>query len=591
MKNNELAVPDHQQQFRTGLIEVLMLLAFALLAIRLFDLQCLQHQSFKWLARRQQKVRYPIAAPRGRILDRYTRILATSFKVRSVYADPLNISDQQAVARQLTSLLHLNSSELLQLFEEKSERRFVWVKRLVSDAEADAVSALKLAGVGLRHEFKRAYPMGALAAHTIGFTDIDGRGLEGIELAYDSTLTGKPGYQAVERDGHRQKLLTPQSIYRPPESGKDVVLTIDAVIQHLVEAEIAKVVNKWDPVSVTIMVAEPHSGEVLGLANWPTFNLNRFSKAPPEHRLNRAVASAYEPGSTFKPIVAAALLQEGLVQLEDRLFCHNGTYKVPGIRRTIRDVHGYGWLSFREVVTKSSNIGMTKATQRIEARDLHRHLRSFGFGERTGIELPGEIPGMVYPLRLWSRYSMTSIPYGYEILVTPMQMLAAFNVFANRGRWVRPTIIKGILDKRGSLTCPSPTPVRQVLERKVADQMLSIVLTDVVNEGTGKRAQLLEYQVAGKTGTAKKASSGSYVQGKYLSSFICSAPADDPRISVLVMVNEPRQGGSHYGGTVAAPSAARIVKATLDYLFSRPEEMPMPRIQQLAWSPNHEHHN
>jgi len=271
--------------------------------------------------------------------------------------------------------------------------------------------------------------------------------------------------------------------------------------------------------------------------------------------------------------------------MDDRVFCHQGSYKVPGIRRTIRDVHGYGWLNFQQVVIKSSNSGITKLSQRLSAAAMSSYVRRFGFGMRTGIELPGEIPGQVTPLRRWSRYTRTSVPYGYEVLVTPVQLLAAFNVFANGGIWARPRIVKGYINAGGELITPRQMEVRAVLSGGVANRMLDPILTGVVNEGTGQQARLADYQVAGKTGTTRKAGPGGYSENSYVSSFVCCAPAGDPRISVLVMVNEPRRGGSHYGGTVAAPSAARIVKAALDYLDASEERQPA-NSPQLAWSQN-----
>lgn len=576
-------MPDRWQKHRAETTRILMLLVFALLAVRLFDLQCLQHPSLNWLASNQQKARFPVLSRRGTIFDTNFRTLAASLEVQSVYAEPCNIADKKHTAEELAAALKLDPVGLTRLFKEKSSRKFVWVKRKVDRTEAEAVPRLGLQGIGLRKEFKRLYPMGSLACHVIGFCDIDERGLEGIELAFDQSLTGKPGYQIVEQDGHRHKLVTAQSISQPPQQGKTIVLTLDSVIQHIVEAEIPEIVTTWDPVSVTSMVMRPTTGEVLALANWPGFDLNSFSTTPAEHRLNRAVAAGYEPGSTFKPFLAAALLEEGLAGMDDRVFCHHGNYKVPGIRRTIRDVHAYGWLNFQEVVIKSSNIGMTKLSARLSASAMRGYVRRFGFGRRTGIELPGEIPGQVTPAGLWSRYTRTSVPYGYEVLVTPIQLLAAFNVFANRGLWVRPRIVKGYIDAGGNLVTPREIQLSTVTSSAVADRMLDPILTGVVNEGTGKRARLSEYQIAGKTGTTKKAGPGGYSASRYVSSFVCCAPAENPRISVLVMVNEPRRGGSHYGGTVAAPSAARIVKATLDYLAAK-EGKQRHDSRQLVWS-------
>ena len=539
-------------------------------AVRLAFLQIMRHEYYAGLAEDQRIFRQPIEARRGGFFDRTGRPLCVSVPARSVFLAPAEISvdNVPVVSQALSHILNVDETELANsLLGPYDGRQFKWVKRRVSEYEAAAVDALKLKGVRLRTEYRRTFPQGLLASHVIGFVNVDEVGQEGLEKVLDNELTGTNGLELLECDGTRKPLLTDRARFDPVVNGCDVQLTIDAEIQRIVETELSQAMDDWDPVSVTGIVMEVKTGRILALANAPTFSPVRPANCEPGDRLNRAVSACYEPGSIFKPFVMAGFLDAHLGQLDDTIFCENGLFRIRG--RRLHDHQPYGWLTVSEVIEKSSNVGMAKIGLQMGPGRLFGTISAFGFGESTHSGLPGELAGIVTPFKQWTVYTVTSVPMGQEIAATPMQIITAFNAIANGGMLLRPQVIESIADADGKVLrrFEGPAPVRRVVRSDTARRLIDQALTGVVLRGTGRAANFGIYPKFGKTGTAQKVSTaGGFAHSRFVSSFLCGAPVDDPRVAVLVLIDEPRRGSSYYGGTVAAPAAARIVEKTLKYL-------------------------
>ena len=562
---------------RARLLGGCMLCVFALLGFRLYHLQYAEAARFQEMAARQQGSYVVLAARPGNIVDSRGRTLAASIEVDSVFADPAQIEDRLRAARALGGALGLDASSLLELLERKADKRFVWIKRRVSRHEATTVRWLGLPDrwVGTTKEFLRVYPQGMLACHVLGHRDIDNVGRDGVERRMDAYLRGQAGRRYFLRDARRRVLAIDHARSVMPVHGKTVVLTIDSVIQHIVEEALDQVMAQWKPTSASAVVMDPTTGEVLALANRPAFDPNRMADYPAASWRNRAIMDIYEPGSTFKPFVASIALDRGLVSLSERFFCHHGVYAMG--RRRLHDHHPYGWLSFPDVIIKSSNIGMAQLGERLGNARMYEGLRAFGFGHPTGIDLPGETAGQLHPLARWTSYSTGSIPMGQEIGLTPIQLARAWCALANSGRLLTPKTCRGVteLDGTSLKDWTKPTEVGRALSAPVARTMVDPILTGVVEQGTGRRARLTEYRVWGKTGTAQKRrpDGRGYSHHLHVSSFVAGAPAHDPKIVVVVMVNEPTVGTTHYGGTVAAPAVGQIIRKGLNYLQVAPDAL------------------
>lgn len=563
-------------KIRVVAIGIVLVIAYIALGVKLVWIQLFDHEKYSKLAEAQHNKRIELTAHRGTILDCKGRKLAESLILCSVFANPAEIEEKAMTAHLLAKTLRLDAAQVLKLL--KKEKKFVWIKRKITEDEAAAIKKLNLQGVGCREETNRFYPNGMLCSQVVGFVDIDGKGLEGIELAFDNILSGESGYRWLQRDARQRHLSTLGGETQPPRHGDGVALTIDAVIQTIVEDELRKAYETYKPISAIAVVMVPSTGEILAMANLPSYDPNFFWRYFPDEWRNRAVTDCYEPGSLLKPVVASGALEYGLATPEDVFFCHNGTYKIG--KRTLHDVHEYGRLTLAEILIKSSNIGMAKLGMLMGQEKLYHHLRKFGFGEKTNVELPGESSGVVRPLRKWSYYSVTSIPMGHEITVTPLQILTAFCAIANGGELLRPRIVRTVTENDGKKIKKGfvePVKIRRVMSSTVANDTMTPILSMVVKEGTGKKADMPEYEVAGKTGTAQKLLPGGrgYSSSKYVSSFIGYAPANHPEICVLVMLDEPR-GGAYYGGTVAAPVVREIVRKTLDYMGVKPQDVLPP---------------
>ncbi|NIA07672.1 MAG: penicillin-binding protein 2 [Actinobacteria bacterium] len=536
--------------------------------------------------RQQSQVLY-LPSRRGSILDRLGRVLAADVRATGVFADPQILSDPPSAAEQLSGLLAIPSPELLTLIRQADGRRFVWLKRDVPDSTAQRVRDLGIRGIALQSYQRRVYPQGSLAGQLLGFTGLDGSGLEGLERKFDRELTGTDGRQQSTSDPRRRTLFSSADTYRSVRDGANLVLTIDSVIQHITETQLLQACTKYQAKWGLALVMDPSNGRILALANWPSFSPAEFRTSTPQQRRNRCLSDVFEPGSTFKPFIAAKALELGLFSLDDEIFCHNGLYRTGS--RTLRD-HGagYGTLSFEDVVVHSSNIGMAIVGQRLGNSRLSQAVRSFGFGQETGIDLAGESVGLVAPLKDWTSYSTTSIPMGQEVAVTGLQLLRAFCAFANDGLLYRPTIVREVVSPNGQVfwrQVPDENPQR-VLDPEVAQLMRRRVLANVVERGTGTRAKISGWRVFGKTGTSQVPGPGGYLPDAFVGSFLGGAPLDNPRLCVLVSIGQPDRSIGYYGGTVAAPAVGSILQQSLAYLGVPTEPQPTALAPQ-TYSSSH----
>jgi cell division protein FtsI/penicillin-binding protein 2 len=555
-------------------------------------------------AERQHRATRTIPARRGEILDTRGRVLAGTVRHPSVFVDPGMLQDVRFAAYSVAQVLGLNAAEVeQQLYKGQEEgAHFLWLKRRISADELAAfervIATRRLRAFDMQYEPARVYPQGKVAPHVLGFVGLDRRvppgddqpfedlcGREGIEAAYDDVLAGTPGRRILTVDVGRRAVRAPADTFRPAVDGATVVLTIDAYIQEVAEKVLRETFNKYAPEWGVALVFDPWSGEVLAMATMPDYdpaepvppNFNDLTAAQQdeirERWRNRAVTDSFEPGSVFKPFVASCALDEGIVRI-DEVFAVNGPVHDFG-RRTIRDTHPYGSLALHEIISKSSNIGMGMVGGRCGMEKLHRFVRSFGFGDITGVGLPGEHTGMVQDFSRWNpSFSPQSIPIGQEIAITPIQIATGFSVFCNGGVLLRPRIVRGIIGPNGETLADfsRPIAVRRVLSEQTTEMFRKQALVETVTEGTGKSAKLDEYQVFGKTGTAQVARPGGhgYLPGKYVGSFVGGAPSDNPRAVVLVSIYKPSKEG-YYGGTVAAPAVKEILAETLAYMQVPPE--------------------
>lgn len=542
----------------------LALLAFGLVLVgRLVHLQIIQHDHLSAQSEKQYLRTVEITSGRGNIYDRNRNQLAINIQVESVYADPKSIVEKTATARILARTLGLSHNAILKKL--KSNRHFVWIKRKSEMNAVEKLKQLDLVGVGFITESKRYYPKRKLAASTLGFVGLDNQGLAGVEHFHHTVLKGNPQRSVLEKDARGRFLWTTANAHELNKGKRDVVLTLDEVIQFIAERELGRQVREYQAKSGLAIVMDPYTGAVYALASAPEFNPNNYLAYSKEIWRNDAVASAYEPGSIFKPIVAAAALEEGLAGPDDIFFCENGSFRVGRSRIGEAAGHQFGWLTLRNIIAKSSNIGAIKIAQGLGKRRFFDYIQKFGFGRKLGIDLPGEATGKLRNLKQWSGLSLASISFGHEISVTPMQMVSAISAIANGGVLIRPRLTRAIL-KNGILEKTfEPEGIQTVLSESTSRQMINI-LKSVVKNGTGARAAIPGFEVAGKTGTAQKIdpATQTYSKTKYLASFIGFVPADAPRLVILVMIDEPQK--SYWGGEVAAPVFQRIARKTLRYL-------------------------
>jgi len=558
-----------KNRLRLGLARALFALIFIAVAGRAFQLQVLQGERLKRLGERQHLKEWIVLPKRGAVLDRANEPLALSLETQSVYARPRRIHQPETVARNLAKILNLSFAEVKQKL--LSDKPFVWIKRQISPVEADQIQTLNMDGLGMFYEPRRYYPQGQLAGQVIGFVSRDSEGLEGLELQYNDYIRGETGSSMIERDALGRRVLAQgvEGLRIPP--GGDVHLTIDTSIQHLAEKELEATVVKNRAKAGVAIVVEPFTGEVLALANYPSFDPNKFSKESAQQRRNRAIADSFEPGSIFKTILAAGALEEGVVGKEDLFYCEMGKYAFGG--KIIHDTHPYGWLPFYKILQVSSNIGFTKVAEKLKKDRYFRYIEKFGFGQNTGIDMPGEIPGLLRRPESWSTVDLATHAFGQGISVTPMQMVMAYAAVANGGFLMRPYVVSRVVSPNGDVLLQNqPHVVRRVVSEKTS-HLLASMLKEVTSEGgTGTMANIEGFDVAGKTGTAQKAdlAHGGYAAKKRVASFVGFVPADDPRLVALVLVDEPEV--NVYGGIVAAPAFRDIARGALRQLAVAPQK-------------------
>lgn len=543
-----------------------------LILARLIQLQIIDHNEYVHLAEQQQQRNIEIRAPRGTIYDRNGLPLAMSVPVDSVCINPLRISDVGIAAGVLARVLSLNEAELVQEIREAIDRKrgFLWVKRKITPEEAASLRSYKFNWIEFRSESTRFYPKGTLAAHLLGGVDHEERGNGGLELALDKVLRGTPGHMRTTADV-RQNVFD-RTIFTDPQPGANIVLTIDERIQYIAERELEKAVKEADAVSGSLVVMDPRDGQILALANYPTYDPNVPPKTDEEFqaRRNISVSAPFEPGSIFKVVTLAAALETTKLRPDSLFYCHNGAFTL--FRRVIHDAKPHGTLSMADVLAKSSNIGSIKIALAVGNEKFHEYIRRFGFASTTGIGLPGESRGFLYPLKKWIASSIGSVAMGHEVSTTAVQLTRACSVIANGGFLVKPQVVMQT-ERAGEEPVAMKPEMNAVIKPQTANTM-RMMMQRVVEHGTGKRAKLSGYSTAGKTGSAQVIDpvTKTYIR-RYNGSFMGFAPVNNPRIAMVVTLNRTKTGSAGFGGAVAAPVFQKVASAALRFL-EVPKDLP-----------------
>ncbi len=555
---------------RMVLISLFFFVCGALLVAKLYVLQIADRDRFIRHVRHDRIERIP--RKRGSIYDRNGNLLAFSLPAYSLYADPRHVTEKERAVETLHRMFGIDRRSLLRKLS--SGRGFEWIRRKLDKHSMEAFKALHLAGFGFRKEFKRYYPNGTLAANVIGFVGMDNIGLEGVECYFEGVLAGVDGEKLVLRGPDGLELPSSELVLKEPEGGSDLYLTIDEVVQHMVERELDEICRRYDPLSAFIIVMDPHTGEVLAMGNRPTYDLNSFASYSASSYKNRAIADIYPPGSVFKIITAAAALEDDKVTPETVFHCP-GYIRLWGVK--IRCTAAHGDLDLRRILEKSCNTGIIKVGQVVGPENLYYYVRKFGFGDKTGIELPGEQKGIVRYPEHWSGISLGAISMGQEIGVTGIQMACAMCVIANGGVLMRPTVVRRIVSREGRVLRElEPAARLRVISKRTADELVSM-LTQVVVRGTGRRGRLDLYTAAGKTGTAQKLGrmerrkAGEPNRRRLVVSFAGFVPVRDPRVVIYIVVDEPR-GERVSGGLVAAPAFRELARGIMIHLEVPPDK-------------------
>lgn len=568
---------ENNIRFRIAVIILAILVSLALLTARLYQLQVARHDELLSIADRQHFSVINVEPRRGTIFDRKMKELALSVPVSSVYANPMAIENPNQASSLLSSTLGLPRGELAEKLSRK--RSFVWIKRKITPAELDEVRKLDLAGVGFMKEYKRFYPHKGLAGSLIGFVGVDDQGLGGIEYYFDETLRREGKKVVAERDARGRPYAYDEDLFPLEQPGYDLVLAIDLIVQFIAEKALREQVEKTGAKGGILIVMDPSNGDLLAVAEKPDFNANNYTAYDPNAWRDKVAADVFEPGSTFKFVVASAAIEEKRARPDDMFFAENGSYEVGGIN--IRDIKSHGWLTMRQIVEKSSNIGAIKIAQLLGEELFYKYIKLFGFGSKTGIELPGESSGLLRDVKAWNRASIGALPIGQEIAVTPIQLIAAFSAIANGGYLVRPRVALAVKEG-GKIVKEYPVEiVRRVLSERTSRE-LTEMLVNAVENGTGRLAGVEGFAVAGKTGTAQKVDprSGKYSRESFVSSFIGYVPADRPKIAILVAIDEPK--GDYYGGVVAAPVFSQVARKVMRHLSLYPEKTKVIMAEQRA---------
>src|SRR5216117_836774 len=500
---------------------------FRIFSFRLIYLQAIKHDEYAGLAAEKHVNKQPIYAERGMILDANNKVLAHNVPMETVVADATHLNDREAVVDLVSRELDIPAKQLAEKLS--SERRYIVIKREVPEPVSrslrEKLSAKNLRGIYFEHDSSRIYPNGSMLCHVIGFTDFEHHGIQGVEASMEEYLHGQDGYRFIEHNRAGEEIVPYRGQERAPRDGYQVRLTVDLGLQNIVENEIDAAMQQYSPQKATIILMRPQTGEILAMANRPHFDLNLRSEAKPDQMKNRAIIDMMEPGSTFKIVAAASALNERKMRPDSSIFCKNGLWNFGGA--ALHDHSACGYLTVRDILIKSSNIGAAKLALSVGEQKFYEYIRRFGFGERTGIELPGEINGLIRPPQSWSKISITRIPMGHEIGVTPLQMTVAMAAIANGGKLVMPRIVKSITTADGkAISSLAPVVLRQVTSPETARQIGDALRGVVSDRGTAAAAAVPGFTIAGKTGTAQKVDpNGGYEQGKYVVSFTGYLPA------------------------------------------------------------------
>ncbi|PID40779.1 MAG: cell division protein FtsI [Proteobacteria bacterium] len=550
-----------RSRLRAGIVGACFFLALAAIAVQAVRLHVFKGAWLSERAAREYERAMVLQGKRGAIVDRNGSPLAVSIDSPSIVVYPRRIADRDQAANQLAGVLKQSRQAV---YNKLSPRRsFAWLKRQATPRQADAVRNLEIEGVDFITEHSRFYPGRSLAAQLLGFSGIDGQGLEGLEFYFNKSLKGREQEITVLRDALGRR-FEGAGVTDNLAAGNNVVLTIDRTIQHIARKALEESVTGFGAESGMALVMAPSTGEVLALAHYPFFNPNRYTAFGRERWRNRAITDPFEPGSTMKMFSAAAAIDSGICSPATIFYCENGEYRIG--KNVVHDTKSHGWLSLQQIVKFSSNIGSVKVAEKLGPRKLHAYLQDFGFGRRTGIACPGETAGSLSAFATWSAIDTGSISFGQGLAVSAIQLISAAAAIANDGLLMKPMLVREITDRNGQTVKRfPPQTVRRVVSPQTAATVRRILKTVITEGGTGVNAALEGYSVCGKTGTAQKIDkSGTYSKERYLSSFLGFAPADHPELAILVIVDEPKT--QTYGGIVAAPAFRRIALETLGYL-------------------------
>ena len=551
-----------------------LLLALLGLFVRLGFLQILKSSKCLTIWQNQSNFMLEMQPSRGRIVDLKGHEYALDLRLDSLYADPKLIQNKAATASKISAILGADRGKILERFSRP--KRFVWIERKLSPPKAEAIKKLKLEGLDFMKESLRMYPKGEAASQLIGFTDVDSNGLEGVERTYNSFLKGARGWKLGLRDAKQRELISKEVEMVPPVDGFNIHTTLDEVIQAMADKELLQTCKKFNALGGSIIVMDPKTGDILAMSNTPGYDLNNARNSKPETRRNRAITDMFEPGSVFKAVTLSAILENKTFGLDEKFDCEHGSWAVAG--KILHDHHGSGVLTFREVIERSSNIGTVKGAMRLGGTKLFETIKRFGFGERTGIGLAGEVSGVVPNPRSWSRSSIINIPIGQGVAVTPIQLAAAFAAIANDGILMKPRLVSMIDDSEGRvIQSYELEEVRRVISKETSLQVRS-VLEGVVSRGTGKKAAVPGFKAAGKTGTAQKIVNGQYSHDKFFASFVGFVPYDEPRVVIAVNIDEPHP--VIFGGEVSAPAFSHLAEAILGYWQVPRTEVPKEIVRK-----------
>jgi len=551
--------------WRLNLVRLMFIVIVLGLGWRLADIQVLHTDFLRSQGDSRHLRKVPVVAHRGMIMDRHGEPLAISTPVHSVWLNPQEVDVSHAQLGKLASLLHMSKAQIQNKVESNQQREFVYIKRRVTPELADKVKQLNIRGVALQREYKRYYPTGEVASHLVGFTNIDDIGQEGLELTYDAVLTGVPGLKRMVRDSRGNYAEGGEQI-RPAKAGENIRLSIDLRLQYLTYQALKSAVNKHQARSGTAVVLDVHTGEVLAMVNQPTFNPNNRQGLRAGDFRNRAVTDLFEPGSTVKPFTVATGIKSGKFDQTSMINTHPGVYRVSG--HPIKDFRDYGVIDLATLLQKSSNIAATKIALELEPEQLWHGFSSFGLGEATGAYFPGEAMGSMPDLQSWRKLDRATMAYGYGLATSALQLARAYSVLASGGILRPVTFVKA----------DEPLAGRRVYSADIMKQVLNMMELVTQPGGTAQKAAVANYRVAGKTGTAKKATSGGYADKRYQSVFAGIIPASAPQLAMVVMIDEP-SGEEYYGGLVAAPVFAEVMTGAVRLLNITPDDLPTTQMR------------